>query len=158
MGKFLAVVAVAFLLVGCAAQRAPSSTYGVAADGTVTAQTRSAVDGSLAPGRQELFAFYLPIPPFDFRAGITWDGTPITFNPVAPAAQAQAAPQAATCEEVMVPVQRTRMVPQTYTELVPQKRVAIPVPQAAQPQCPCPPVATAEPTCPAPAVVAVAGK
>lgn len=156
MRKFLcallALVAIP-LIAGCAGARQPSSTYGVSADGTVSAETRSALSGSTAPGRQEILGIYLPFPPFAVKAGLEYDGTlPIIIGqPPAP----QVAPQAAApCVQTtyreetyteMVPVQRTRQVP--------VKQVTLPVPQAA-PQCPTPPPPPPEPVaaiCDAPA-------
>lgn len=140
------------VLAGCASRQPASTAYTVDQNGTVSAGTRSALDGTNAPGRQELFGLFIPVGPFGVKAGIDWDGTTWTWP--APSAQAAtASPQAAACEEVMVQETYTEMVPVQRTRSVPQKRVTIPVPRAAPQQCPCPPVAQAQPgICSAPAI------
>jgi hypothetical protein len=156
IGYCLALVLLIVPFVGCAAPRPASSTYEVAADGTVAVGTRSALNGSTAPGRQEILGLYLPFPPFAVKAGLEYDGTlPIIIGqPPAP----QVAPQAvAPCvTETFRTETYTEMVPVQRTRQVPVKQVTLPIPQAA-PGCappPAPPVAMQDPAvCEAPAWV-----
>lgn len=125
-------------LCGCRmAVPAAEQAYTVNSQGAVSTATRSALDGSTAAGKQELIGVYIPMGPFALKGGLEWDGT--TYVVPAPAQAAVAsqgvcAPQTTMVQETyteMVPVQRTRMVPQTT--------VSLPVPQA-QATCPgsCP--------------------
>ncbi len=147
-------------LAGCAAQKPAKQAYIVDQNGQVSVATRSALDGSPAPGRQEIIAFYLPpIPGIpgspDFRAGITADPSefqfPIIISPplAAPTSFASpcAGPQTLEVEE-SYQVPETRMV--TKTRMV--KRVVLPVPQAAPVLVPnCAPAPQTVPYCaPAP--------
>lgn len=130
------------LLTGCAAQRPASTSYGVSADGTVSAETRSALSGSTAPGRQELIGVYLPFPPFAIKGGLEWDGMPVVIGPTPSAQAAPCGVQTTFVEETyteMVPVQKTRQVP--------VRSVSLPVPRQSTP-CPEPIGAI----CPEPAI------
>lgn len=123
------VLPLLLILSGCAGARPASSTYAVSEDGTVTAQTRSALDGSLAPGPQEIIGIALPFPPFMIKGGLLWDGAPVTIGPSKQASPCQA-PHTVEVEETyteMVPVQRTRKVQ--------RQMVPLPVPQAAPGCC-----------------------
>ena len=143
------VVALAVGLTACSsAPKAPEQAYIVNSHGATSIATRSALDGSPAPGRQEIIALYLPpIPGIpgapDFRAGITMDPSalqfPIIISPPLPGAQAApycAGPQYID-EQVTEMVPETRMVPRTRTV----RKVVVPAPQAAPqaaPTNPCP--------------------
>ncbi len=160
--RIAACVAV-LALAGCAAQRPASRTYGVDSNGAVSAQTRSALNGSSAAGPQEIIGVYIPFPGtgLSVKAGLEWDGVPVVINPVVPVQAYEAAPAAAgtcaTSRTVMVPetyyetetrqVPRTRMVPRTIQ--VPS--AAVPLPVEAAPPCQPP---AAPRACPAPAVSA----
>lgn len=129
-------------LAGCAMQRQQPTEQAYIADsqGNVTAAARSALNGSTAPGKQEIIGLYIPFvgTGLAVKAGLEWDGTPTVIQvPVASAPMA--APQSSS---TLVP--RTVMVPETRTVMVPKtvydRQVTIPVPQAApQTGCPTPP-------------------
>lgn len=136
MLKTLAIV-LAFVTVGCAQQPAKQA-YTVDADGNVSAGVRSAMDGTTAPGQQELVGVYLPFPPFAIKGGLLWDGTTFNFGGGSP--QRVVVPQAAPCmTETFRTETWTEMVPVQRTRQVPVRSVPIPVPQAA-PQCMAPSV------------------
>lgn len=139
-----------FAFAGCAAQtqRPAEQAFIANSQGQVSAGTRSALDGSPAPGRQEILAFYLPpilgLPGApDFRAGITLDPSglqfpiiipPPTFAAPAVAPSACAGPQIIE-EQVTEMVPETRMVPRTRTV----RRAIVPIPQEAPRVNPCAP-------------------
>lgn len=145
----LAAVLASSLLSACVTKQQPAeSAYVVNSQGAVSPIARSALAGSTAPGKQEIIGLYIPFvgTGLAIKAGLEWDGTPTVIEvPVANAPQA--APQTTT-------VQRTVMVPETRTVLVPktvyEKQVTIPVPNdaPAKPQCPEPPISLT-PACPA---------
>lgn len=140
------MIAVAFVvispLVGCVAQRQQPAEQAYIADsqGNVAPAARSALNGSTAPGKQEIIGLYIPFigTGLAVKAGLEWDGTPTVIQvPVASAPMS--VPQNTS---TLVP--RTVMVPETRTVMVPKtvydRQVTIPVPQAApQNQCPSPP-------------------
>lgn len=167
--RFLRFVALAFLvllalpLVACSSPGATTqsgySAYAASGgSGVMVPATRSASDGDTSPGKQEILGIYLPLGPnLEIKAGLNWNqkATVVQLPPLA----AQAAP---VCEPQYVDVQRTVMVPETYTEtktrLVPrtvtERRAVVPAPQAA----PCaPPAPQAAPQgCPEPPPAPVA--
>lgn len=131
-------------LCGCVSRaQSPESAYIVNAQGATSPAARSALNGSTAPGRQEIIGIYIPFvgTGLALKGGLEWDGTPTVIEvPVASAPQA--APQVAEETETYY-VPETRMVPKTRTV----KRAAVPVPQAAPKACPAPPpepIASAE--------------
>lgn len=158
--KALAMLLV-FPLAGCVASRNASATYGVDSAGTVTRQTRSAVNGSTDAGPQEILGVYIPFigTGLAIKAGLEWDGSP---GPIVIPVGAQATYGASPCElpRAAAPcgVMRTVMVPETYMEeerrMVPKTRMVprtitepaatVPLPQA---PAPCAPRATG---CPEP--------
>lgn len=166
--RFLAL-AVLFLatfpVVGCAsAQRSPEQAYIVNAQGATSPTARSALAGSTAPGKQEILGLYIPFigTGLAIKAGLEYDGTPTVIEvPIASAPQA-----AAACESPQfVEVQRTVMVPETYTEtktrMVPrtvtERRAVVPIPRAAEPCAPVPQAAPQGCPEPPPAPVACGG-
>jgi hypothetical protein len=125
----------ALLLAGCARTGTAAQAQVARSDGTVSAGTRSAADGTMEAGRQEFIGAYLPLPfGFDIKASLNGDigQFPIIIGPPAPA---QAAPLAAPCAAPMF-VQ----IEEEYEELVPVRRTrtrqveVVPKPQAA-PRC-----------------------
>lgn len=143
----LALVLVALVaLVGCVGQNPnPQNAYLVNSQGAVSAGARSALDGTTAPGRQEIIGVYLPFPGTGLavKAGVEWDGTPRVVE----------VPMAAPSSPQTVTTQRTVMVPETRTVLVPrtveERSVVLPVPQAAPNPC-APPVPAPQRVCPEP--------
>ena len=143
LSRILAAFLFAIALVGCSSPGATTqsgyATYATGGSGVMVPATRSASDGDTSPGKQEILGLYLPLGPnLEIKAGLNWNqkATVITLPPLA----TQAAP---VCEPQYVEVQRTVMVPETYTEtktrLVPrtvtERRAVVPAPQAA----PCAP-------------------
>ena len=131
------VLAFAFLpLVGCVSRaQSPESAYIVNAQGATSPAARSALNGSTAPGKQEIIGIYIPFvgTGLALKGGLEWDGTPTVIEvPVASAPQA--APQVVEETETYY-VPETRMVPKTRTV----KRATVPVPAAAPRACPAPP-------------------
>lgn len=160
-----------FPLAGCVAPRNASSTYGVSADGTVSRQTRSAMNGSTDAGPQEIFGLYIPFvgTGLAVKAGLEWDGNP---GPIVIPVGAQAAPYGACGAPVAAPSpcaaplaapapcatpMQTQMVPETYWEeerrMVPKQRmvprqvpaVTLPIPKAPDP---CHPEPVSQNECP----------
>ena len=133
------------ITIGCASARPAKSAYTVDANGTVSAGTRSALDGDTGPGKQELLGVYLPFGPFAVKAGVEWDGTPLLFTGSNPAPTTQSVYAQSGCdvqevytdyvdETIMVP--QTRKVPVQRTRTV--RRATVPIPQSAPPCAPTP--------------------
>lgn len=127
----LALLLVPFLT-GCTMQRPASQAYTVDEQGTVSAATRSALNGDTGPGKQEIVGVYIPFvgTGLALKAGLEWDGVPVVVTPNRAQAAPCSGPQTIEVEEVyteMQPVQRTRKV---QRQVVP-----IPVPQRAAPGC-----------------------
>ena len=152
VARFLSVF-LALALVSCSSPGATTqsgyATYATGGSGVMVPATRSASDGDTSPGKQEILGLYLPLGPnLEIKAGLNWNqkATVVQLPPLA----TQAAP---ACEAPQyVDVQRTVMVPETYTEtktrLVPrtvtERRAVVPAPQAAPQGCPEP---APEPPC-----------
>lgn len=128
-GIFAALIA-ALILGGCAAQRPTTQAYHVDSQGNVSTATRSALNGSTAPGPQEIIGVYIPFvgTGLALKAGLEWDGVggPIVIPvPIGPSAAVQAdpcvAPQAAPCAQY---------VPQA---VAPRQHVTLPVPVESRP-------------------------
>jgi len=149
-----AIVLAIFPLVGCSSPGATTQAayaYSSTTGGAVIPATRSASDGSTEPGPQELLGIYLPFGDFDVKGAVRWNRKASVITIPAPFAE-----PAAACAPQYVDVQRTVMVPETYTEtktrMVPrtvtERRAVVPTPQAA----PCaPPAPQAAPQgCPEP--------
>jgi hypothetical protein len=129
----LAALAVALVTTGCMAQRPVTQAYHVDANGSVSTATRSALNGSTAPGPQEIIGVYIPFigTGLAIKAGLEWDGItgPIVIPvPTGPSAASYGAPCAAP-----------QAAPPCYTPQVqPQRTVTLPVPRAAAPIKWCP--------------------
>ena len=124
--RYLVLIPTLLLLIplaGCCATQPAEQAYTVNSLGQVSAATRSAMDGSTAPGKQELIGVYLPFigTGLAVKAAVEWDGTPppgvITIPvPVSSSPQAQpsscgyAAPVAAP-QTVTIPIPRPVMTP-----------------------------------------------
>lgn len=165
---FLVLALLAAPLVACSSSPGATTQSGYATyatsgggSGVMVPATRSASDGDTSPGKQEILGIYLPLGPnLEIKAGLNWNqkATVVTLPPFATETQA-------TCEPQYVDVQRTVLVPESYTEtktrmvprtvterrLVPQYApapqaapCAPPAPQAAPQRCPEPPP---EPAC-----------
>ncbi len=129
------VALIALVVTGCVSQRPAEQAYIVDSRGAVSAGTRSALNGSTAPGAQEIIGLYLPFPGtgLAIKAGVEWDGTPRVIE--VPMAAPAAAPQVVTTQRtVMVPETRTIMVPRVIEE----RRVTVPVPPQVTNPCPEP--------------------
>lgn len=149
----LALILAAVLFAGCRSNpAAPTAAYHVDGQGQVSAAARSALNGSTAPGRQEIVGVYVPFigTGLALKAGLEWDGMPgVVEVPVGPFQQQGAVPTVAQQQAVMVPqrvvIPQTVVVPhaatckpQTATQYVPAQRlVPLPVPQE-QSAAPCP--------------------
>lgn len=108
---FFAIIA-CLLVAGCACNQQPAETaYTVNSQGAVSAGTRSALNGSTAPGRQEIIGVYLPFVGTGLaaKAGLEWDGTPGMIE-VPIGMSAQNAPQSQ-----VVNVPQNVVVPQNVT-------------------------------------------
>lgn len=133
-GILVALVAM-FCLCGCVANRPTTQAYHVDATGAVTGATRSALNGSTAPGPQEIIGVYIPFvgTGLAIKAGLEWDGVsnPIVIPvPIGPSAAASSADPCA------VPQAAAPCSVQQYA--APQRTVTLPVPQAAPPFNWCP--------------------
>jgi hypothetical protein len=151
MRRFLVLVCalVALPLVGCAMPQRKPASHAVIVDsqGTTSVGTRSASDGSPAPGRQEFVGIYVPPMPFlpwdlDFRGSITGDPSkgptlPIIVGPTPPTAPA---PSSFAAQGACPPgwIEERRFVPAPRVAPPAPRTVTIPVPQEAVP-CPAPP-------------------
>lgn len=113
--RYVVLVALAglVLLAGCAAPRPTTQAYHVDSTGAVTGATRSALNGSTAPGAQEIIGIYLPFPETGLavKAGLEWDGTPTVWTPpIGPSAAVQADPCVAPAPQQTYYVQQVRTV------------------------------------------------
>lgn len=111
----IALLLAAVLVAGCCGATKPAETsYIVNSQGAVSAATRSAMDGSTAPGKQEIIGIYLPFigTGLAAKAALEWDGTPGTITvPVGPFQQgAGSIPQ-----QQVVNVPQNVVVPQNVT-------------------------------------------
>lgn len=150
MQKILVLVAACIVAVSASAcatrARSPQSAYIVDAQGATSPASRSALDGSTSPGRQEILGLYIPFvgTGLAIKAGLEWDGTPTVIEvPVASAPAPRAVAPQYVDEQVTEYVPETRMVPRTRTI----RRALVPAPQAAPQTCPTPPPAPPPQAC-----------
>jgi len=147
----IALAAMVGMTAGCQATKSPEAAYHVNGQGQVSAATRSAMNGSTAPGPQEIIGVYLPFigTGLAMKAGLEWDGIPGTITvPIGGQSQVLPAPTQAVMVPQQVLMESTEMVPQMQSTgpctpaqqvMVPQKvwkpaarMVPLPIPVAPQ--------------------------
>lgn len=153
MRRILFVVVAACAFAGCVSRQAPVRAVHVGADGSVSQATRSAMNGSTAPGPQEIVGVYIPFigTGLAIKAGLEWDGATGPIVIPVPLGETYAASPCELPRAAASPCQTTRtvMVPETYMEeerrMVPKTRmvprtvvepaVPVPLPKAAPNPC-----------------------